>query len=159
MGKYNVDQVRYLLHRKLERPYEFADLMDEIKYDMDNAIVYKNIRRLLFKIYELNLSGRNLTKTQACVYIPSSNNAACYKYVHKAKSLGYIKFERSKEDKRRYFVIAQKELLKYVESELDKEIDSIREVLGEILKHGSLPVDNLAFSGASQISSPAQGSL
>lgn len=128
------------------RHSKFHSFMDEFKNSTSDAKFYYYVNNLLFRIYELHLDGKFMTKTNACRMIPLANANACQKYVEEAQKRGFIKIEDSVDDKRKKIIVPNADLIEYVENNISDDLNTIRDVFLSLARHG-IPKDNMAMSG------------
>lgn len=108
---------RFLRHKD----EEFASFVEDLFSEEDGSFYYY-AKALLFKVYEMDMKGKRMTKMQACRYVPSQHAGTCRKYVDIAQNKGFITLKKSAHDKRRIDVIPNEQLTHWVRREIEKEI-------------------------------------
>lgn len=101
---------------------EFSRFLERLEEDSRDAALMRYVYVLFLKIYELELDGRHLTKSQACRFIPLKHAVSCAKYLDEAQKAGYIRFKRDEIDRRKILVKPSQALLDFVEEEIDRSI-------------------------------------
>ncbi len=152
--RYSSEQISFILAATQTMSFcdavkgaSIATLYEDLQTNVNDAEVLKNVRHLLFKIYEFHSKKQWLTKTQACNYVGSLNRNSCFRYIARAKSLGFFQFQRSSVDKRKIYIVPNDQLLDFVENEIDQEADCLRTLFLELLKRGPLPNDKKPMQG------------
>jgi hypothetical protein len=90
----------------------------------------KYVYALLFRVYELHLEDKYMTKMQACRYIPLQHAATCKKYMDIARDKGFFEYVDSESDHRKTIVKPGPQLIDFVEERISSsaaEIDEIRQ--------------------------------
>jgi hypothetical protein len=127
----------------VSRRNAFSDFMQEIlSGHRDDLRFHFYIDNLLMIIFEHHLDGKYISKTQACRLIPIGHTNTCKKYVEEAQARGFVKFVKDKRDARRENVVPTAELISYVRSQMEKQIDEARDLIGRVSDAKPLPRDN-----------------
>lgn len=141
MSKYTQNQRRVLLAHELRN---FEKLMLRLEEEHEE-LFYRYVYRLLLKVYELNLHGRYMSKMQACRYIPLRHQAAAQSYLHEAEERGFIEMRPNPRDGRKTDIIPRKQLIEFVEEQLENAGDELRVAMAELGQERT-PRDNLPLS-------------
>ena len=97
----------------------------------DDSDFLKYVYALLFRVYELHLDGKYMTKMQACRYIPLRHAATCKKYLDIAERKGFFTFEPSPTDRRKTIVKPAPQLVQFVEETVRLSVQEMSEILSE----------------------------
>src|SRR5947199_2104391 len=103
---------RRLVAKKIRGDF---DRFWEVVIDSGDSDFLKYVYALLFRVYEMHLDNKYMTKMQACRYIPLAHAATCKKYLDIAQRRGFFYFERQASDARKWIVKPGPELLRFVE--------------------------------------------
>jgi hypothetical protein len=91
----------------------------------------KYVYALIFRVYEMHLDEKYMTKTQACRYIPLKHAATCKKYLDVAERKGFFCFEPSATDARKSIVKPGAELLNFVEATIHSSLEEMSEIVAD----------------------------
>lgn len=108
---------------------DFERFWEMVVGGTDDTDFIKYVYALLFRVYEMHLDGRYLTKTQACKFIPLRHAQTSAKYLDAAEKKGFFKFEQSPMDARKIFVKPGPELVHFVEERVETGLEEIAEIL------------------------------
>lgn len=123
------DTRRRFAHLKAE---ELSRFIEQVAEESRDANLLRYLYVLFLKMYEMEMEGRYMTKSQACRFIPLKHAASCAKYLEEAKSAGYVYFETDEIDRRKSLVKPSKSLLAFVEAEVDRSIAATLAMVREL---------------------------
>ncbi len=127
-SRYTDEQLRSVARLIAERNEKlWASFLEEAG---DDLLRYLHV--LLFKIYEMHLNGRHMTKGQASRYIPARHSKTCKKYLDLAVSENLIEIVPHSIDKRKQIIKPRERLLTFARSELAKAADEIKDAVSEL---------------------------
>lgn len=89
----------------------------------------KYVYALLFRVYELHLENKYMTKMQACRYIPLHHAATCKKYMDIARDKGYFEYVNSESDQRKQMVQPGPQLIEFVEERISNSAAEMDEII------------------------------
>jgi hypothetical protein len=101
---------------------EFSRFLDQIIEDVSESTIKRHLYLLFFKMYEMQIESKFMSKAQACRFIPLRHAASCQKYLEEARKLGYLEVQTDERDKRRQVIRPGQPLLDFVEEEIDRMI-------------------------------------
>jgi len=103
----------------------------ELVMESGDSDFMKYVYALLFRVYEMHMEGKYMSKMQACRYIPLKHAATCKKYLDIAERNGFFKYEPSPTDGRKKIVKPGPQLLKFVEETVKSSIEEMTEIMAE----------------------------
>lgn len=122
------EEQKRLVARKIRSDF---DNFWELVIETGDSDFLKYVYALMFRVYELQLDGKYMTKMQACRYIPLKHAATCKKYLDIAEQRGFFEFVDSTTDGRKKIVRPGKELLRFVEGTIQNSLNEMSEILSD----------------------------
>lgn len=114
--------------RKLRGDFDrFWDLAIE----RGDADFLRYVYSLIFRVYEMHLQGKYMSKMQACRYIPLHHASTCKKYLELARERNYFLEVPSEFDKRKKIIKPGPALIDFVETSISESIDEMEEIIGK----------------------------
>jgi len=103
----------------------------ELVIESGDSDFLKYVYALIFRVYELHLDRKYMTKMQACRYVPLKHAATCKKYMDIAERKGFFSFQPSSSDARKIIVKPGPQLLEFVETTIRTSLDEMSEIVAD----------------------------